>query len=99
MPPIKSVSSSALRAVLASSAFVKCYESVKVKREGGKCVHGCAIMYIINIRVSIRIGPLPHVFEVAFFLEVTKQYDCEYITTCTNTTSRQLFFYDTSLDL
>ena len=34
----------------------------------------------INIRVSIRIGPLPHTFEVAifFFFEVTnKQYDCE----------------------
>ena len=35
MPPMKSVSSSALRAVVASSAFVKCYESVKVEREGG----------------------------------------------------------------
>ena len=57
MPPMKSVSSSALRAVLASSAFVKCYESEKIEREGEMCVWMCD-MYIINIRVSIRIGPL-----------------------------------------
>ena len=41
-------------------------------RTGGKCVHGCAINVRIymNTRVSIRIGPLPHTFEVAIFFEV-----------------------------
>ena len=38
MAPMKSVSSSELRAVLASSAFAKCYESVKIEREGNVCM-------------------------------------------------------------
>lgn len=40
---MKSVSSSELRAVLPSSAFAKCYDSVKIERERAKCVYGCAI--------------------------------------------------------
>ena len=103
MPPIKSVSSSALRAVLASSAFVKCYESEKIEREGENvCMDVRLCTSSIYEYQYVSAHSIPHVFEVTIFLKVTILYDCELVTTCTNTNTNTIsgqLLYDTSFDL
>ena len=66
MAPMKSVSSSELRAVLASSAFVKCYESVKVERKGENvCMDVRLCTSSIYEYQYVSAHSIPHVFEVA----------------------------------
>ena len=85
---MKSVSSSELRAVLPSSAFAKCYDSVKIERERAKCVYGCAINVCTYVHQNTNINTYrptpPHIrgrnlFSFFFFFfGGNKQYDCEY---------------------
>ena len=96
---MKSVSSSELRAVLASSAFAKCYESVKIEREGNVC------MVVRLTYVCIRIHEYQYVSAHSpthsrsqsfffFFFEVINNTIAAFNT---NTISRQLV-HDISLD-
>ena len=97
---MKSVSSSELRAVLASSAFVKCYECESRTRGENVCMDVRLCTSSIYEYQYVSAHSIPHVFEVAIFFEVTKQYDCEFITTNTNMIfEATCLIYDTSLDL